>query len=346
VLTPTSIYAPGSPISPPDGDEGTGPKAPTRDGHPAGYQPGYRTAPGYGITPGYGAAPGYGTGRGRGDEPGSGAAIGHDAAADYGAAPGRSTGPGPHPGPEEHRPGHAAQRGYAGPGGAYGANPGYGVHPRHGRYGDADGYGDADEYGEQVNGGSYAYVIRDEEPAQAPPGTRAQARAPSPERQSRQDQRGRHNQHGHPPGQAGDQQTADPAVAYGPDDPAYGPPGPEWYAREDTGQQAVAEELRQVRGPFEPLDYSQRSGREIGEGAGGYPAASYLAASYEALGLAGTDDDLGGRGGALDQLKDFYAAAEAIGADHLDEHFRQLLERQRKLISEYFRDSAGQRDRR
>ena len=71
--------------------------------------------------------------------------------------------------------------------------------------------------------------------------------------------------------------------------------------------------------------------------------ASYLAASYEALGLAGTDDDdLGGRGGALDRLKDFYAAAEAIGAERLDEHFQRLLERQRKLISDYFRDGAGQ----
>jgi hypothetical protein len=186
-------------------------------------------------------------------------------------------------------------------------------------------------------------VIRDEEPAQAPPGPRTQARAPSPERTSRQDQHNRLNQPRHPPGQAGEQQTADPAVAYGPDDPAYGPPGPEWYAREDTGLQAVAEELRHARGPFEPLPYPQRAGREIGEGAGGYSAASYLAVSYEALGLAGTnDDDLGGRGGALDQLKDFYAAAETIGAEHLDEHFQRLLERQRKLISKYFRDGAGQ----
>jgi hypothetical protein len=106
----------------------------------------------------------------------------------------------------------------------------------------------------------------------------------------------------------------------------------------------VAEELRHARGPFEPLPDSQRSGREIGEGTGGYSAASYLAASYEALGLAGTDDDDPGRpGGALDRLKDFYAAAEAIGAEHLDEHFGRLLERQQRLISEYFTDGAGRR---
>jgi len=106
----------------------------------------------------------------------------------------------------------------------------------------------------------------------------------------------------------------------------------------------MAEELRPARGPFEPLPHSHRAGREIADGTGGYPEASYLAVSYEALGLAGTgDDDLGGRGGPLDQIKDFYAAAEALGTEHFDEHFERLLERQGKLISEYFRDGAGRR---
>jgi hypothetical protein len=187
-------------------------------------------------------------------------------------------------------------------------------------------------------------VIRDEEPAQAPRGPRAPERAPGPELQSRQNQQNRQNPQTHPPEQARGQQTADPAVAYGPDDPAYGPPSPEWYARhEDTGQQAGAEELPHARGPFEPLPQSPRTGREIAGGTG-YSAASHLAVSYEALGLAGTDDDdLGGRGGALDQIRDFYTAAEAIGPEHLDEHFERLLERQRKLISDYFSEPAGGR---
>jgi hypothetical protein len=183
-------------------------------------------------------------------------------------------------------------------------------------------------------------VIHDEDPAQVPQGPRAPAQAPSPELQSRQNQQARQK---HPPGQAGEQQVADPAFAYGPDDPAYGPPSPEWYARhEDTGQQAVAEEFQTARGPFEPLPDSGWTNREPADGAGGYSVASYLAASYEALGLAGTDDDdLGDRGQALDQIMDFYAAAEAIGAEHLDEHFERLLERQRKLISDYFSQGAG-----
>jgi hypothetical protein len=190
-------------------------------------------------------------------------------------------------------------------------------------------------------------VIRDEEPAQAPPDPRAPERAPSPEPQPRQSEQ---NQQTLPSGQAGEQQTADPAFAYGPDDPGYGPPGPEWYARrEDIGQQAAAEELRPARGPFEPLADSHRTARGMADGTGGYPAASYPAASYpaasyEAPGLTGTDDDdLGDRGGALDQIKDFYAAAEALGAEHFEEHFERLLEGQGKLISDYFREPAGRR---
>ena len=68
----------------------------------------------------------------------------------------------------------------------------------------------------------------------------------------------------------------------------------------------MAEELTPARGPFEPLPHSSQTGWEVGEGSGGYSSASYLAVNYEALGLAGTDDDdLGGRGEALDQIKDF-----------------------------------------
>jgi hypothetical protein len=185
-------------------------------------------------------------------------------------------------------------------------------------------------------------VIRDEEPAQAPPDPRAPERAPSPEPRPRQSEQNGPNQQTLPSGQAGARQTADPAFDYGPDDPGYGPPGPEWYAsRADIGQQAVAEEHRPARGPFEPLADSHRAARGMADGTGGYRAASNLAASYQALGLTATDDaDLGGRGGALDQIKDFYAAAEALGAEHFDEHFERLLERQGKLISDYFRQRS------
>ena len=38
----------------------------------------------------------------------------------------------------------------------------------------------------------------------------------------------------------------------------------------------------------------------------------------------------------MDQIKDLYLTAEAIGEDALDEHFHLVSERQRQLIKEYF----------
>jgi hypothetical protein len=125
-------------------------------------------------------------------------------------------------------------------------------------------------------------------------------------------------------------QTA--GLPYGPDDPAYGPPGPDWYAREDeeeAGEQDAAEELQHARGPFEPLPDS------------GAPAhATEAAASYALLGILDDGNDLDGPGDtALAQIKDLYLTAEAIGAENLDKHFERLLERQRQLISDYFNEA-------
>ena len=41
----------------------------------------------------------------------------------------------------------------------------------------------------------------------------------------------------------------------------------------------------------------------------------------------------------LDQIKDLYLTAEAIGEDALDKHFDQVSQRQRELISEFFERS-------
>jgi hypothetical protein len=43
----------------------------------------------------------------------------------------------------------------------------------------------------------------------------------------------------------------------------------------------------------------------------------------------------------LEQLKDLYLTAEAIGEQNVDKHFDQLLAQQRELISEYFRQSTA-----
>jgi hypothetical protein len=44
--------------------------------------------------------------------------------------------------------------------------------------------------------------------------------------------------------------------------------------------------------------------------------------------------------GKLEQLKDLYLTAEAIGEDNLDKHFDQVSERQRQLIREFFERSG------
>ena len=67
------------------------------------------------------------------------------------------------------------------------------------------------------------------------------------------------------PASAGGAADVDPALAYGPDDPAYGPPGTDWYKRDEehapqTGPDT--EELRIARGPFEPLRASERAAAE------------------------------------------------------------------------------------
>jgi hypothetical protein len=53
-------------------------------------------------------------------------------------------------------------------------------------------------------------------------------------------------------------------------------------------------------------------------------------------------DDAGrARARKLEQLKDLYLTAEAIGEQNVDKHFDQLLAQQRELISDYFRQSTG-----
>jgi hypothetical protein len=42
----------------------------------------------------------------------------------------------------------------------------------------------------------------------------------------------------------------------------------------------------------------------------------------------------------LEQIKDLYLTAEAIGEDALDKHFEQVSQRQRELIREFFERSS------
>lgn len=157
--------------------------------------------------------------------------------------------------------------------------------------------------------GDYAYVIREEDaPASRPP--QPPVSQPPPQEPSAFNYRD--------PGMpAPDDPSAEPAVVYGPDDPAYGPPSPDWYTSEGQAEEHAAEELQHVRGVFEPPANQGESSEQD-------PA-----------------DDTP----PLEQIRDFYLTAEA-SPENLDSHFDELLERQRKLISEFFTEAALQENSR
>jgi hypothetical protein len=130
-----------------------------------------------------------------------------------------------------------------------------------------------------------------------------------------------------------------------PEQPAAGRP-----AREPTEHDAaywydlLAEDPtprhEEARGPFEPLVSSNEP-----DPAHGQPAATAGSAPPDAPPDAapdqGPDDVARVRARKLEQLKDLYLTAEAIGEQNVDKHFDQLLAQQRELISEYFRQSTG-----
>ena len=159
----------------------------------------------------------------------------------------------------------------------------------------------------------------------------------------------------------------DPDVAYGPDDPGYGPPGPDWYRRtaeapaEPVAQeeQAEAEESLAERGPFEPIQHDElakadaqaqaqaKAEAEDGDAASaGRPAADLLEMpEFNPIGFEtpdlldlGPDDPVEG---ALGGLRSLYQTAEAIGPDRLERNLGRLLDRQRKLITDYFTEPGG-----
>ena len=94
-----------------------------------------------------------------------------------------------------------------------------------------------------------------------------------------------------------------------------------------------------ARGPFEPLLPS------------GTPAGAAGQQSIAEPGQESPDAARGDRAEApeqararkLEQLKDLYLTAEAIGEQNVDKHFDQLLAQQRELISDYFSQSPTAR---
>jgi hypothetical protein len=97
------------------------------------------------------------------------------------------------------------------------------------------------------------------------------------------------------------------------DDAAY------WY---DLLAEDPTPQPEEARGPFEPMQSSH--------GTTGPPEPEERQPQDEQT-----------RERKLEQLKDLYLTAEAIGEENVDKHFDLLLAQQRELISDYFRKSAA-----
>jgi hypothetical protein len=97
----------------------------------------------------------------------------------------------------------------------------------------------------------------------------------------------------------------------------------------------VAQSAR-MRDPFEPIErQSAPLPRRVPQPDPTATATSSISASSIAASPTSTKAP-GVVTAKMDQIKDLYLTAEAIGEDALTEHFQQVSERQRQLIREYF----------
>jgi hypothetical protein len=87
----------------------------------------------------------------------------------------------------------------------------------------------------------------------------------------------------------------------------------------------------EARGPFEPLQASQAPAAQQAPGGPGRPPSA----------APRDENPEQARARKLEQLKDLYLTAEAIGERNVDKHFDELLAQQREPISEYFRQSPA-----
>ncbi len=245
-------------------------------------------------------------------------------------------------------PRHAGGTGYPAPGGPGYAAPGYAAAggrrpPAHGQPGFPGPAGP--EAPAQFDGG-YAPVIRASE-YQARPG--GPARPPGFGRPA--DPAGRAGQASRGAEEAADVYVyrdtggqPDRPAGSGPDehDAAY------WYDLPGTGSGGGKPHVvEEVRGPFEPLvssaDPPGATPRSASVPAPGPSAAEPAVPGPEEAPAASDQDPAQAQAHKLEQIKDLYLTAEAIGEANVDKHFDQLLAQQRELISEYFKQSSASR---
>ncbi len=161
-----------------------------------------------------------------------------------------------------------------------------------------------------------------------------------------------------------DGQPDDPVAAQAPDENGaaywYDLPGASPKSPEDPESgggargDAPPHVLQQTRGPFEPLVSSAdppgtpprvfagaAAGLDTASPGAAEPVAPDVARPDEAPGNDGQQDTAYAQARKLEQIKDLYLTAEAIGEANVDKHFDQLLAQQRELIGEYFKQSVA-----
>jgi hypothetical protein len=99
-----------------------------------------------------------------------------------------------------------------------------------------------------------------------------------------------------------------------------------------AGTAAPPQGGEEARGPFEPLVSSSDP-----PGAGRPESARADEVPEDAGAGDAPEESAYDRARKLEQIKDLYLTAEAIGEANVDKHFDQLLAQQRELISDYFR---------
>jgi hypothetical protein len=142
-------------------------------------------------------------------------------------------------------------------------------------------------------------------------------------------------------GQPGEHATASAEPAE--NDAAY------WYDLSRTGDRTGAppHAIQEARGPFEPLVSSADppgAPRSVAsDDPGAADATAPDGARPDDTSGEAKDDSESAHARKLEQIKDLYLTAEAIGEANVDKHFDQLLAQQRELIGEYFRQSGAAR---
>jgi hypothetical protein len=176
-------------------------------------------------------------------------------------------------------------------------------------------------------------VYRDPEPAYGPSGPRAGYAGPD-EPGAYQGASGGSGDAGGPPayGNAAEADPYAPPVepepapaepVRGPFEPPPGQPRPD---EADDGLNSDTTPLAQVPGPGLPQPEAAAAGHPEGPGS---------AAGYDDAEPAGEGSEE-----KLEQIKDLYMTVEAIGDDNVDKHFDELMQRQRDLISDYFKETG------